>query len=354
MKELSKCHLCNSFEIGYGDTLQFDEWISEICSSKCLYCRLLVKGLQILCPAFLQQQTGIHPGQELMASIGEKTRVMITRVRNDRRRREIDIQFYYPISETPHTGLRLQNIAEAGNISPNPGHPAMWELLQRSLLQCLDEHPQCRSHQGPSWYPKRLLQIDQQSEEGEISIKLIDTQDQYLTGPYIALSHCWGLESFIRTTQTNLESHYRAINHSDLPRTFKDTVTVAIKLKISYIWIDSLCIVQGSKEDWARHSQHMGIIYEKALFVVAAVASAASSIPFLGNEAPSTRADYQSTVIEMELDDNMAGSMNPSRIMARNCGLDLFPFWISGPLEKRAWAWYVTLDYEVYRNGAMV
>lgn len=47
----------------------------------------------------------------------------------------------------------------------------------------------------------------------------------------------------------------------------------ARKLGISYIWIDSLCIIQDSKEDWLQQSGKMAAIYENATITLAATVS---------------------------------------------------------------------------------
>jgi hypothetical protein len=50
-----------------------------------------------------------------------------------------------------------------------------------------------------------------------------------------------------------------------LPPTFQDAVLITRQLGIQYLWIDSLCILQDSKEDWMAESATMGRIYSQAL-----------------------------------------------------------------------------------------
>ncbi|KAF5650120.1 uncharacterized protein FTJAE_685 [Fusarium tjaetaba] len=42
------------------------------------------------------------------------------------------------------------------------------------------------------------------------------------------------------------------------------------EIGLRYLWIDSLCIVQGDHEEWLRESEKMGSVYENAYLVVAA------------------------------------------------------------------------------------
>jgi len=37
-----------------------------------------------------------------------------------------------------------------------------------------------------------------------------------------------------------------------LPYTFRDAVTIAHHLNIRYLWIDSMCIIQGDRDDWEK------------------------------------------------------------------------------------------------------
>lgn len=53
-------------------------------------------------------------------------------------------------------------------------------------------------------------------------------------------------------------------------------------LKIDYIWIDSLCIIQDSQSDWELESLHMCDYYENSFLTISTATSPNSTIPFLG------------------------------------------------------------------------
>lgn len=53
-----------------------------------------------------------------------------------------------------------------------------------------------------------------------------------------------------------------------MPKTFRDAITITRELGIKYLWIDSLCIIQDSAEDWARESAQMGKIYRDAAITI--------------------------------------------------------------------------------------
>ncbi|KAK7715694.1 hypothetical protein SLS63_011281 [Diaporthe eres] len=113
---------------------------------------------------------------------------------------------------------------------------------------------------------------------------------------YACLSHCWGNPQEICQTRRpdieepkdNLEVHTGRGNIEKskddlgglkvpldaLTKTFQDAVEVCRSLKIKYIWIDSLCIIQNNPEDWENEAARMADIYENAYITIAATKSA--------------------------------------------------------------------------------
>lgn len=55
-----------------------------------------------------------------------------------------------------------------------------------------------------------------------------------------------------------------------LPRTIQDTITIASRLDLDYIWIDRLCILQDCQEDWSREASRMAFIYKHAYLTISA------------------------------------------------------------------------------------
>jgi hypothetical protein len=55
----------------------------------------------------------------------------------------------------------------------------------------------------------------------------------------------------------------------ELPLTFRHANEITRGLGCRYLWIDALCIVQGSHEDWVRESQQMGWVYKHAYLTIA-------------------------------------------------------------------------------------
>ncbi|KAF2683898.1 HET-domain-containing protein [Lentithecium fluviatile CBS 122367] len=63
----------------------------------------------------------------------------------------------------------------------------------------------------------------------------------------------------------------------DLSKTFKDAVVATRRLGLQYLWIDSLCIIQDSEDDWRREAASMASVYNNAVVTIAATAAKESS-----------------------------------------------------------------------------
>ncbi|KAG9232371.1 heterokaryon incompatibility protein-domain-containing protein [Amylocarpus encephaloides] len=87
---------------------------------------------------------------------------------------------------------------------------------------------------------------------------------------YCTLSHRWGSAAVLRTTNDNLQLHKRQLPLQDLSVTFKDAINICRELCIRYLWIDSLCIIQDSHEDWEQESSRMGDYYWNSFCTIAA------------------------------------------------------------------------------------
>jgi hypothetical protein len=86
----------------------------------------------------------------------------------------------------------------------------------------------------------------------------------------VTLSHCWGGTSPLTTKTDTLSQRIRGIPYKDLPKTFQDAVTITRSLGVDYLWIDSLCIIQDSREDWQREAARMKDVYANCYAMIAA------------------------------------------------------------------------------------
>jgi len=102
----------------------------------------------------------------------------------------------------------------------------------------------------------------------------IDIPDGPRNLQYVALSHCWGKNpDFLRLTLDNQHNLRAGIPISKLTKTFQESVETAASVGYSFLWIDSLCIIQDSPDDWKRESITMRDVYRNASFAIVAAAS---------------------------------------------------------------------------------
>jgi hypothetical protein len=80
-----------------------------------------------------------------------------------------------------------------------------------------------------------------------------------------------------RTTSQSLARHNESISAEDLPQTFRDFIEIARRLRVRYVWIDSLCIIQNTREDWEKEAAQMASVYSKSYLTISASSSADGS-----------------------------------------------------------------------------
>ena len=144
-----------------------------------------------------------------------------------------------------------------------------------------DRHERCRATQEArkSWpslgisLPTRLIEI--RSSDNEYQLRLRDSGQMAGNEQYMTLSHCWGNQGSmkVRLTMDSLESFRNEIDFSTLPRTFQDAIRVVQSFEnVHHLWIDALCIVQDSGDDWLRESSSMADVYANSFLNIAATA----------------------------------------------------------------------------------
>lgn len=160
------------------------------------------------------------------------------------------------------------------------------------LSKCATLSTTCYIWHGSTQQPARLLDLGhkfsldrlKQSNQNPTTIRLVSVETPVR---YIALSHCWGQLSSEQTnqwltTRDNLESRTNIGFPTDiLPATFQDAITVTRRLGERYLWIDSLCILQGDKDDWESEAKKMGDVFRGAYCTIAATSSRDSTQGFL-------------------------------------------------------------------------
>lgn len=98
---------------------------------------------------------------------------------------------------------------------------------------------------------------------------------------YLALSHPWGDPPHFCTFTTNIHEHKQGIDPDRLPRTFQHAVAATRALGVQYIWIDSLCIIQGNDGDFQSEARRMEDVFSRADCVLAASCASGQADGFL-------------------------------------------------------------------------
>ncbi|KAF1812254.1 HET-domain-containing protein, partial [Eremomyces bilateralis CBS 781.70] len=148
--------------------------------------------------------------------------------------------------------------------------PAVFKLAAQWLSNCTTEslgHDNCNRSTTPGFRPRRLLDI--RGETFCLSLDALGTTQE----PYCALSYCWGEgPTQLILTTSNEEEFRRNIAFPSLSKTIQDAIYVAKRLRINYIWVDSLCIIQKGDggQDWIEHSSTMSNIYSNCILNLSA------------------------------------------------------------------------------------
>lgn len=172
---------------------------------------------------------------------------------------------------------RVEDAPFNHEILPNTYSPANLQLAANWLTRCADQHESCNSSRNQDRYhPTRLL--DLKTSEDVSKIRLVERDSMMSDYPYVALSHCWGGSIPVVLKEETLHDLKKGIDLLALPKTFQHAVTLVRPLDIRYLWIDSLCIIQGSYLDWEHEASHMKDVYRNAILTIAATGASSSSI----------------------------------------------------------------------------
>lgn len=159
-------------------------------------------------------------------------------------------------------------------LGSDPKSPHHFAAIRTWLDGCLN-HPACEIHLSGSRsidprnspLPTRCVELI----EGR-TFQLSETGNK--VGSYITLTHRWNEETpAASTTMSNLEERRIGRGWETLTKTFLDTIEVARRMRIQYVWIDSICIVQSGddQKDWNLEASKMAVYYRNSLMTVAAV-----------------------------------------------------------------------------------
>ncbi|KAH6649338.1 heterokaryon incompatibility protein-domain-containing protein, partial [Chaetomium tenue] len=187
---------------------------------------------------------------------------------------------YYKMQPSDHDTLPI--IPDAIN-DTHTGSARTMALIRSWLTHCqTHHHATCAPPSPATPLPTRLIDVSPPNMPPNTAV-LVETASLPLNKqttaatPYLALSHCWGAHLPLTTTTANLASHLGALPTAPtLPPTFHHAILTTRALSHRHLWIDSLCILQDSRSDWAREAALMGAYFANCAIVLAAADGADS------------------------------------------------------------------------------
>jgi len=174
-----------------------------------------------------------------------------------------------------------------------------------------------------SQLPARLIEV---GEVGSLTVRVRETSDLNLSvsNEYMTLSHCWGLVVPKKLLTTNYLTMLEGIRVGDLPTTFAEAVQVARRLRIGYLWIDSLCIIQDSAEDWGMESIRMFHIYQNSYLNIGAAGSLDANGGLFSSLDPQKTPPCILTIGRSENSQYIASEYDPENGLERDSQCALF------------------------------
>ncbi|CAG8975800.1 hypothetical protein HYALB_00008241 [Hymenoscyphus albidus] len=203
---------------------------------------------------------------------------------------------YADVESSDKKGCKICSFLRQVLFNHRPGHPFSSfedaEAYQKRLDQVLEQpffsHQFCSAAISTP-LPSRILELGAPGETHDVRLKV----NAGISERYATLSHCWGESQPLKLTRSTFEEFRTGIAFESLPRTFQDAVTAAQSLELKYLSIDSLCIVQDSKEDWEEQCTAMRQIYKYSFVTLAALGASDCNAGFLRSRSLPLKVDFQ-------------------------------------------------------------
>jgi hypothetical protein len=188
---------------------------------------------------------------------------------------------------------------------PDSGSPESFRKALGWLNECRTQHSQCL--RAESKLPKRVLDLG--APDQPLKIALYISKDE--VHPYVALSYTWGQSDRLVTSTRYLPGEVGIVEPECLqvkkfrpvpvpgqkkpgkecivtcstddipievfPPTQRDAIMITRGLGYQYLWIDSLCIIQDDKQDWAHQVVLLTDIYGGASLTISSSSTQSST-----------------------------------------------------------------------------
>ncbi|KAI1099794.1 HET-domain-containing protein [Jackrogersella minutella] len=229
----------------------------ELSASSCQLCSILWEGLKAFC---LESPDTV----QWMALRQEEDSFRLQYKESPAEKRWTGLHFYTKDSRAPLSDI----FKPSSDLEPDISCAKYLSQMKSWVNYCDDKHDTCKSRLSISYLPTRVLDVSREPD----TIFLHEPKESD-KGPYTALSHCWGGVVPVMTQTNTLERYKMGISIESFPKTFQDAIFVTRQLQCRYLWIDSLCIIQDSVEDWKNEASRMADVYGNSYVTISATAS---------------------------------------------------------------------------------
>ncbi|KAK2604476.1 hypothetical protein N8I77_007403 [Diaporthe amygdali] len=223
-------------------------------------------------------------------------------------------------------------------VDPHTGSNGNFNLARKWLGACRQQHDNCLSARLPQ-LPTRVIDVGVHPAYKDVRLRVPQPGSK---AEYVALSHCWGGEVTPKLAGGNLEEFTVGLPFATLAANFQDAIKVTRELGIRYLWIDCLCILQGSDQgsraDWERESKAMTAVYRDCTLTISALASSKSTDGFLTYESDICRS-AERRLIYIDVVPATTGKSWPAWVEKFDPKKEesLFQLEKDGPLARRGW-----------------
>jgi hypothetical protein len=140
---------------------------------------------------------------------------------------------------------------------------ASYDQTRRWLQYCYSHHEHCATSKTP-FLPTRVIDVG--TLDGVPKLVELNGHSSH----YAALSYCWGGNQSVMADGRNIKEFFTQLPVSKLHPTLKDAISTTRELGLQFLWIDSLCIIQDSKDDKIRELSRMHEVYANAYVTIVA------------------------------------------------------------------------------------
>ncbi|KAK4455295.1 heterokaryon incompatibility protein-domain-containing protein [Podospora aff. communis PSN243] len=210
-------------------------------------------------------------------------------------------------------------------INTSPGSAHSLDRVSTWLEKCQEEHQGvCSRLTKSTFMPSRLVEV--LDSAGQSCLRLTLAQC-IAKSPYIPLSYCWGGDQPMKSEKKRVAEFMEGISYEKLPRTLQDAVTVCRHLRVRYLWVDAICIIQDDEVDKTQQIAQMPTIYKNGYLTIIAGSASNTAQGFLGDRLE-PHAETLAFDLSYRCPDDQIGRVTLVELNRIN----------SDPLDSRAWA----------------